>query len=94
MEDNDISRKILVRWLKSRLRSNVKVETVVDGLRGIEVFKRVHPQVVFDILMLKMDGIYVAVEMRKVEMAKMRPHARIYAITAWDHRTFIHVRTL
>jgi CheY-like chemotaxis protein len=81
-EDNDNSRKILVRLLRRRLKSHVKVEAVVDGLRGTETFKRCNPHVVLtDISILEMDCISAAGEMRKVEMAETRPRARTYAIT-------------
>ncbi|CAK5261858.1 unnamed protein product [Mycena citricolor] len=79
VDDNAISRKLLVAMLK---RMNVTAHQAEDGLVALEVFQAVKPHVVWtDISMPRMDGVTAAKEMRKVERARGWPPCYIVAIT-------------
>ncbi|KAJ6588823.1 hypothetical protein B0H19DRAFT_1101310 [Mycena capillaripes] len=79
VDDNAISRKILVAMLK---RLNVTTHQADDGLNALEVFRKVHPHVVWtDIGMPRMDGITAAGEMRQIERERGWSPSHIVAIT-------------
>ncbi|KAJ6502814.1 hypothetical protein C8R47DRAFT_216524 [Mycena vitilis] len=79
VDDNAISRKILIRMLRD---SNVTTYEAEDGMYALQVFKEMHPHVVWtDISMPRMDGVTAAKEMRKVEKAEGLTPAHIVAIT-------------
>jgi len=79
VDDNVISRKILIRMLKN---SNVSTYEAEDGVCALEVFRETHPHVVWtDISMPRMDGVAAAKEMRKIEQAEGLTPAHIVAIT-------------
>ncbi|KAJ7126107.1 hypothetical protein C8R44DRAFT_120168 [Mycena epipterygia] len=79
VDDNTISRKILVAMLK---RLNATAHQAHDGLNALEVFREVHPHVVWtDISMPRMDGVTSAKEMRKIERELGWSPSHIVAIT-------------
>ncbi|KAJ7360822.1 hypothetical protein DFH08DRAFT_1073988 [Mycena albidolilacea] len=79
VDDNAISRKILIRMLKN---SNVSTYEAEDGVCALELFQEIHPHVVWtDISMPRMDGVAAAKEMRKIEQAEGLTPAHIVAIT-------------
>ncbi|KAJ7892724.1 hypothetical protein B0H14DRAFT_2685385 [Mycena olivaceomarginata] len=89
VDDNAISRKILVAMLK---RLNTTTYQADDGINAIEVFKEVHPHVVWTCLpsstpakpvptTLRMDGVTAAGEMRKIERERDWAPSHIVAIT-------------
>ncbi|KAJ7816817.1 hypothetical protein B0H13DRAFT_2136226 [Mycena leptocephala] len=65
VDDNAISRKILVAMLK---RLNVTTHQADDGINALEVFREVHPDVVWTYVLHPhlMDGVTAAEEMRKI----------------------------
>ncbi|KAJ7875770.1 hypothetical protein B0H14DRAFT_3437016 [Mycena olivaceomarginata] len=69
IDDNAISRKILIRMLKN---SNVTTYEAEDGVCALEVFREMHPHVIW-ILQTK--------EMRKIEQAEGLTRSHIVAIT-------------
>ena len=83
VEDNDISRKILVRLIQKQSKpASVKIETAVDGIDALEKFRAFAPQIVLtDVSMPRMNGVTAAREMRRMEQEQDRPKTRIYAIT-------------
>ncbi|KAJ7485409.1 hypothetical protein FB451DRAFT_1229641 [Mycena latifolia] len=79
VDDNAISRKILVAMLK---RLNATAYQADDGLAALDVFKEVHPHAVWtDISMPRMDGVTSAKEMRRMEREKGWSPSHIVAIT-------------
>ncbi|KAJ7664316.1 hypothetical protein B0H17DRAFT_1091963 [Mycena rosella] len=79
VDDNAISRKILVTMLK---RLNATAHQADDGLTALDVFREVHPHVVWtDVSMPRMDGVTSAKEMRRIEREKGWPPSHIVAIT-------------
>ncbi|KAJ7754459.1 hypothetical protein B0H16DRAFT_1458958 [Mycena metata] len=96
VDDNAISRKILVAMLK---RLNTTTHQAGDGINAIEVFRQVHPDVVWtDVSMprfviqlylralthlasLRMDGVTAAGEMRQIERELGWSPSHIVAIT-------------
>ncbi|KAJ7211359.1 hypothetical protein GGX14DRAFT_450013, partial [Mycena pura] len=79
VDDNAISRKILVT-ISQRL--NATAHQAEDGLSALEVFRQVHPQVVWtDVSMPRMDGVTAAKEMRAIEREMGWPASHIVAIT-------------
>ncbi|KAJ7692337.1 hypothetical protein B0H16DRAFT_1904930 [Mycena metata] len=96
VDDNAISRKILVAMLK---RLNTTTHQAGDGINAIEVFRQVHPDVVWtDVSMprfvipfylralthpvsLRMDGVTAAGEMRQIEHELGWSPSHIVAIT-------------
>ncbi|KAJ7916045.1 hypothetical protein B0H13DRAFT_377949 [Mycena leptocephala] len=79
VDDNAISRKILVRMLKN---SNVTTYEAEDGIYALEVFRQMHPHVIWtDISMPRMDGVTAAKEMRKIERDQGLTPSHIVAIT-------------
>ncbi|KAJ6473540.1 hypothetical protein C8R47DRAFT_1144751 [Mycena vitilis] len=79
VDDNAISRKILVAMLK---RLNVTTHQADDGINALEVFREVHPHVVWtDVSMPRMDGVTAAGEMRKIERESGWKASHIVAIT-------------
>ncbi|KAJ7126180.1 hypothetical protein C8R44DRAFT_781272 [Mycena epipterygia] len=79
VDDNAISRKILVAMLK---RMNATAYQAEDGINALEVFREVQPHVVWtDISMPRMDGVTAAKEMRKIERERQWAPAHIVAIT-------------
>ncbi|KAJ7192410.1 hypothetical protein GGX14DRAFT_480074 [Mycena pura] len=79
VDDNAISRKILIHMLKN---SNVTTYEAEDGVCALEVFRKTHPHVVWtDISMPRMDGVTAAKEMRKIEQAEGLTPSHIVAIT-------------
>lgn len=83
VEDNDISRKILVRLIQKQMKATrVTIETAVDGIDALEKFKTFGPRIVLtDVSMPRMNGVTAAREMRRIEEEEGRPKTRIYAIT-------------
>jgi CheY-like chemotaxis protein len=82
-EDNEISRKILVKLIHKQMKP-VKplIETAMDGVQAVERFQQFAPQVVLtDVSMPLMNGVAAASEMRRVEREQGRVRSRIYAIT-------------
>lgn len=83
VDDNEISRKILLALLK-KMSKTMAIETAqaADGLEAIEVFKLFHPHLILtDVSMPRADGITASTEMRKIERDESRPRCRIFAIT-------------
>ncbi|KAJ6556223.1 hypothetical protein B0H19DRAFT_140673 [Mycena capillaripes] len=79
VDDNAISRKILIRMLKN---SNVTTYEAEDGVYALDIFREVHPHIVWtDISMPRMDGVTAAKEMRKIEVAHGLTPSHIVAIT-------------
>ncbi|KAJ6595732.1 hypothetical protein DFH09DRAFT_1135444 [Mycena vulgaris] len=79
VDDNAISRKILITMLK---RLNATAHQAEDGLIALDVFKDVHPHVVWtDVSMPRMDGVTSAKEMRRIEREKGWSPSHIVAIT-------------
>ncbi|KAJ7926876.1 hypothetical protein B0H13DRAFT_1066300 [Mycena leptocephala] len=79
VDDNAISRKILIRMVKN---SNVTTYEAEDGIYALEIFREVHPHVVWtDISMPRMDGVTAAKEMRKIEQEQGFTPSHIVAIT-------------
>ncbi|KAJ7731932.1 hypothetical protein DFH07DRAFT_846816 [Mycena maculata] len=79
VDDNAISRKILIRMLK---KSNVTAYEADDGVNALEVFREVHPHVVWtDVSMPRMDGVTAAREMRTIERDQGWTPSHIVAIT-------------
>ncbi|KAJ7677133.1 hypothetical protein DFH06DRAFT_1169852 [Mycena polygramma] len=79
VDDNAISRKILIRMVKN---SNVTTYEAEDGMYALEIYREVHPQVVWtDISMPRMDGVTAAREMRQIEREDRLTPAHIVAIT-------------
>jgi CheY-like chemotaxis protein len=83
VEDNDISRKILVRLIQKQMKATrVAIETAVDGIDALEKFKTFAPRIVLtDVSMPRMNGVTAAREMRRIEDEQGWPKTRIYAIT-------------
>lgn len=83
VEDNDISRKILVRLIQKQMKaSRVTIETAVDGVDALDKFQTFAPRIVLtDVSMPRMNGVTAAREMRRIEEEEGRPKTRIYAIT-------------
>lgn len=93
VEDNEISRKILVTLFKRLAKAEpLELAQACDGVEAVEVFQTFRPHLVLtDVSMPRMDGITAAAEMRRIErewaveddgtsdcpMARVR----IYAIT-------------
>ncbi|KAJ7926822.1 hypothetical protein B0H13DRAFT_2313074 [Mycena leptocephala] len=79
VDDNAISRKILIRMVKN---SNVTTYEAEDGIYALEIFREVHPHVVWtDISVPRMDGVTTAKEMRKIEQEQGSTPSHIVAIT-------------
>ncbi|KAJ7033749.1 hypothetical protein C8F04DRAFT_1104053 [Mycena alexandri] len=79
VDDNAISRKILVAMLK---RLNTTTHQADDGINAMDVFRKVHPDVVWtDVSMPRMDGVTAAGEMRKIERELGWNPSHIVAIT-------------
>ncbi|KAJ6595606.1 histidine kinase-like ATPase [Mycena vulgaris] len=79
VDDNVISRKILVAMLK---RLNATAYQADDGVNALKVFREAQPQVVWtDISMPRMDGVTAAKEMRRIEREEGWVPAHIVAIT-------------
>ncbi|KAJ6495241.1 hypothetical protein C8R45DRAFT_986429 [Mycena sanguinolenta] len=79
VDDNAISRKILVTLLK---RLNATAHQADDGINAVEVFQKIQPHVVWtDVSMPRMDGVTAAGEMRKIERERGWPPSYIVAIT-------------
>ncbi|KAJ7512652.1 hypothetical protein B0H11DRAFT_1946726 [Mycena galericulata] len=79
VDDNVISRKILVAMLKWM---NATAHQADDGMNALEVFREVHPHVVWtDVSMPRMDGVTAAKEMRKIERERGWAPSHIVAIT-------------
>ncbi|KAJ7906495.1 hypothetical protein B0H13DRAFT_2333436 [Mycena leptocephala] len=79
VDDNAISRKILIQMVKN---SNVTTYEAEDGIYALEIFREVHPHVVWtDISMPRMDGVTAAKEMRKIEQEQGSTPSHIVAIT-------------
>ncbi|KAJ6462741.1 CheY-like superfamily [Mycena vitilis] len=79
VDDNAISRKILIRMVKN---SNVTTYEAEDGIYALEIYRKVRPQVVWtDISMPRMDGVTAAKEMRKIEREERLTPSHIIAIT-------------
>ncbi|KAJ7741411.1 hypothetical protein DFH07DRAFT_837986 [Mycena maculata] len=79
VDDNAISRKILVAMLK---RLNATAHQADDGINALEVFQEVHPNVVWtDVSMPRMDGVTAAKEMRRIERERGWAPSHIVAIT-------------
>ncbi|KAF7325826.1 hypothetical protein MKEN_00433300 [Mycena kentingensis (nom. inval.)] len=77
VDDNAISRKILVTMLSKR--ANATTYQAEDGLAAVKVFREVKPDAVWtDVSMPNMDGV---VKMRAIERAQGWPPAHIVAIT-------------
>ncbi|KAG7528088.1 hypothetical protein FFLO_06424 [Filobasidium floriforme] len=83
VEDNDISRKILVRLIQKQMKANrVAIETAVDGIDALEKFETFAPRIVLtDVSMPRMNGVTAAREMRRIEDEHGWTKTRIYAIT-------------
>ncbi|KAJ7064889.1 hypothetical protein C8F01DRAFT_1128623 [Mycena amicta] len=79
VDDNFISRKILVT-ISQKL--NATTHQAEDGLEALEVFRKVHPHVVWtDVSMPRMDGVTAAKEMRAIEREQGWSPSHIVAIT-------------
>ena len=94
VEDNEISRKILVTMFKRLAKAEpLELAQACDGVEAIAVFETFKPHLVLtDVSMPRMDGIAAAVEMRRIEREwaagdhggsaePPMPRVRIYAIT-------------
>lgn len=84
VEDNDISRKILVRLLQKQMKTtSITIETAIDGMDALEKFRSFAPHIVLtDVSMPRMNGVTAAREMRRIEQQENRSiKTRIYAIT-------------
>jgi CheY-like chemotaxis protein len=83
VDDNEISRKILVVLLTKQKTCRVEIETAVDGEDGLAKFATFAPHIVLtDVSMPKMDGVTLAQEIRKVEeQDRTRRRSKIYALT-------------
>lgn len=83
VDDNDISRKILLALLR-KMTKKIPIETAqaTDGLEAVAAFHPFHPHLVLtDVSMPHMDGIAASTEMRKLERTHGWDRCRIYAIT-------------
>ncbi|KAF8577337.1 hypothetical protein K439DRAFT_561580 [Ramaria rubella] len=79
VDDNSISRRMLVTMLK---RLNISYAQAEDGVEAVEMFKTYRPHLVWtDVSMPRMDGVTAAGEMRKVEENLCLPPSYIVAIT-------------
>ncbi|KAJ7828301.1 hypothetical protein B0H13DRAFT_2437951 [Mycena leptocephala] len=81
VDDDAISRKILIRMVKN---SNVTTYEAEDGIYALEIFREVHPHVVWTYIYAtrnRMDGVTAAKEMRKIEQEQGFTPSHIVAIT-------------
>lgn len=83
VDDNDISRKILMALLKKMSKKiGIEIVQATDGVESVAAFEPFRPHLVLtDVSMPNMDGIAASTEMRKIEREKQLERCRIFAIT-------------
>lgn len=83
VDDNDISRKILMALLR-KMSKSMAIETAqaTDGVEAVAAFDPFRPHLVLtDVSMPNMDGIAASTEMRRIEREKQLQRSKIFAIT-------------
>jgi CheY-like chemotaxis protein len=81
VEDNEISRKILIMSVK-RLDKGISITEARDGVEGLTAFCQGQPDLVLtDVNMPVLDGIGSAKAMRTIELAQNWPRCQIFTVT-------------
>jgi CheY-like chemotaxis protein len=83
VDDNDISRKILMALLR-KMSKSIGIETAqaTDGVEAVAAFEPFRPHLILtDVSMPNMDGIAASTEMRRIEREKQLQRSKIFAIT-------------
>ncbi len=83
VEDNESLRKNAAKLLHKFFKN---VYVGADGLEGLQLFKKYHPQLVIsDIKMPKMDGITLLKKIKHI-----RPDSKLMFMSAFDEKEYLH----